>query len=114
MNPLIKRRLPKAPEPTLPQKTSSYTTQAGNVVMFKPGPALNDYTEERRERARESRNKGTREKWDRMIKMASDNWSDKEIAEALGYSEKYVHDRLKQLRRSGVQIPERKRGRKHG
>ena len=64
------------------------------------------------QRIKEKRVNEAREKWDRMAKMASDGWSDKEIGEALGYTQKYAHERLKRLRRSGVQIPERKRGRK--
>lgn len=64
------------------------------------------------QRIKEKKVNEAREKWDRMAKMAGDGWSDREIAEALGYTPKYVHERLKRLRRSGVQIPERKRGRK--
>lgn len=64
------------------------------------------------QRIKEKKENEAREKWDRMAKMAGDGWSDREIAEALGYTPKYVHERLKRLRRSGVQIPERKRGRK--
>ena len=116
----IIRKLPPAPEPTKPKKTNSYTSDAGNVVLFKPSPISTvadmdrHVSEQTKKNSIESRRAthtaNAHEKWERMIKMAGDGWSDKEIAEALGYTEKYVRERLKRLRRSGVKIPERRRG----
>lgn len=118
----IKRALPPAPEPTRPKRTNSYTSDEGNVVLFNPSPisTVADIGRHITEKSIQNAHKNSRithtanahEKWERMAKMAGDGWSDREIAEAVGYTEKYVRERLKRMRRSGIKIPERQRGRK--
>ena len=111
----IKRALPPAPEPTRAQKKDLVVTAGGLIAEYRPSPIKTMDREKINRSAkngRAARLAAAYEKWDRMAKMARDGWSDKEIAEALQYTEKYVHERLKRLRKSGVQIPERRRGRK--
>ena len=119
MNPLIRKEyqknLPEAPEPTRAQRKDLVVTAGGLIAEYRPSPIKTMDREKINRSAkngRAARLAAAYEKWDRMTKMARDGWSDREIAEALQYTEKYVHERLKRLRKSGVQIPERRRGRK--
>ena len=111
--------IPNAPAPTRACRKDLSFLPDGRIVDHKPSPLAKMILErEARElaegnrRGREAQSRIAHEKWDRMTKMARDGWSDREIAEALGYTEKYVRERIKRLRKSGVEIPERKKGRK--
>ena len=113
----IKRPLPPAPQPTRPCKRDLSFLQDGTIAEYRPSPLKTvdtDKVDRSAQNGRAVQTSKAHEKWEKMAKMAGAGWSDKEIAEALQYTEKYVHERLKRLRRSGVNIPERKRGRKHG
>lgn len=108
----IKRPLPYAPPVKRLREQPAKMPEKKTKKFEKPREEKNRSRSAGGQRIKEKRINEAREKWDRMAKMAGDGWSDKEIGEALGYTQKYVHERLKRLRRSGVQIPERKRGRK--
>lgn len=119
MNPLINvRNLPSAPTPTKAYKSSDYQVCIDGTVIYKPESMLHvsnmekAITVQSRENGRKAQLEKAHENWERMAKMAGDGWSDREIAEAVGYTEKYVRERLKRMRRSGIKIPERQRGRK--
>ena len=108
----IKRPLPPAPPVKRPQEKPAKLPEKKSKKFEKSKEEKARSHMAGGQRIKEKKVNEAREKWDRMAKMAGDGWSDKEIGEALGYTQKYVHERLKRLRRSGVQIPERKRGRK--
>lgn len=119
MNPLINvRNLPSAPTPTKAYKSNDYQVCIEGTVIYKPESMLHvsnmdkAITAQSRENGRKAQLEKAHENWERMAKMAGDGWSDREIAEAVGYTEKYVRERLKRMRRSGIKIPERQRGRK--
>lgn len=92
--------------------------EQGGVLPYKIGPLSNVADMDRAKTEQSVRNSHAKQKsiasrkHERVVKMAIDGWSDKDIGEAVGYTPRYVQELLKDLRKSGVDIPERKRGRK--
>lgn len=112
MNASIKvRNLPPAPAPTKPYTSTEYQVCCDGYIFKKPTSIAKvtnlrqAITPQSRIRSHESRDKGSREKWDKMVKMARAGWTDQEIADAAGYTLAYTRKRLQLLRASGIDVP---------
>ena len=112
MNASIKiKNLPPAPSPTRPYTSTEYQVCLDGYVLKKPTRIANvtnlqkAITPQSRIKSHESRDKGSKEKWAQMVKMARAGWSDQEIADAAGYTLAYTRKRLQLLRASGIDVP---------
>lgn len=108
--------LPPAPPPTRSYKGKNYmacidgSTFRIPTEIAKVADMDKVVTVKTKDRSRTVKNAEAYAKWDRMADMAREGWNDRDIALALGYTEKYVKLRIKRMRQSGVDIPERRRG----
>lgn len=91
----VKRRLPKAPD--LKRDYTPADSRVRSRVMAK---------------ARARREGKAERRHDEVVKLARAGMSDEQIAEETGYKKDSIRRIVNQMRREGVDIPHRKRGRK--
>ena len=103
----IKIRLPEAPEPT-----RDYTPAEEPVRV--PIATFADSRVRSRvmAKARARREGKAERRHDEIAKLARAGMSDEQIAEETGYKKDSIRRIVNQMRREGVDIPHRKRGRK--
>ena len=110
MNPLVKRHLPPAPEPTRDRKNPRMNPD-GSVPSPATDKTFGDESTRRRVRAYCDRRREASEKRRAIVAaMAREGYSDEAIAEEMGYCKGSVRRILSIMRREGKEIPERKRG----
>ena len=113
----IKRTLPKA-DPrttTLPVHDNRFLGEGINTYIHKPSPSpMDDFGqgEHTKENASRHKKQEMERKHKIMKTMLEAGATDTEIATATGYSNGTVRKILTQWRRAGVDVPDRRRGRK--
>ena len=121
----MKRKLPPAPPPTRATYKKIVTGVTSNELQVidleeekePPKPkipieTLSQVSKEHAEIGLRRRHEETRRKHEEIARLCREGMSDKEIATEMGYTPQSVKKILENLRREGVDIPGRKRGRK--
>lgn len=113
----IKRTLPAA-DPRTATKTihdSRFLGEGINTYIHKPSPSpMDDFgqSEESRKKAGRTKKQEMERRHKIMKTMLEAGATDTEIATATGYSNGTVRQILTQWRRAGVELPDRRKGRK--
>ena len=112
MNPLIKRRLPKAPAPTKAVRVDL----PGEIRMREPldeivtkAPTEENIANSQRERAK-TLEKELKPVHRLILNMYREGMTSKAIAEKLSYHESSVKKIISKMRKDGLEIPHRNRG----
>ena len=112
----IKRPLPKAPRTaTKTVHDNRFLGEGINTYIHKPSPSpMDDFgqSENTKENASRHKKQEMERKHKIMKTMLEAGATDTEIATATGYSNGTVRKILTQWRRAGVDVPDRRRGRK--
>lgn len=112
----IKRPLPKAPKTaTKTVHDNRFLGEGINTYIHKPSPSpMDDFgqSENTKENAARSKKQEMERKHKIMKSLLKEGATDEEIAAATGYSNGSVRKILAKWRREGVDVPDRKRGRK--
>ena len=112
----IKRPLPKAPRTaTKTVHDNRFLGEGINTYIHKPSPSpMDDFGQSENTKENASRHKKQEMEWKHKIMktMLEAGATDTEIATATGYSNGTVRKILTQWRRAGVDVPDRRRGRK--
>lgn len=103
----IKRRLPDAPEPRV-YKPAKREAVKSPIATF----ADSRVRKQVMAKARARRAGKAERRHEEIAKLAQAGLSDEQIAEETGYKKNSIRRIVNQMRREGVDIPHRKRGRK--
>lgn len=111
----IKRPLPKAPRTaTKTVHDNRFLGEGINTYIHKPSPSpMDDFGQSEHTKENASRHKKLEmERKHKIMKvMLKEGATDAEIAEATGYTQQTVHTLIRDMKRQGIDIPDRKRGR---
>lgn len=112
----ILRKLPPAPKTaTKTIRDPRFYSYGCHTFMYTPhipGWAEDKASQERAMQFQERRKKEAYERQMGVVELAKQGLSDAEIAERTGYRVTTVNNIIGEFRRSGVEIPPRKKGRK--